>query len=118
MAGQETNETPSSEIMGSLPQNVTMESLTMEGWLPPGVLVTVSRYQAIYSVFGLLVGVVCVLGGVVLALHGVAEPSSSWVLKAFGCESELSDAGPGAIIFVVGLFVIIATRFNIVIKRK
>ncbi|HEY0074402.1 MAG TPA: hypothetical protein VGB77_09890 [Abditibacteriaceae bacterium] len=68
------------------------------------------RYQFIYSLVGLLLGLVSMIGGIILFLHGVTG-STSWVAKGLGLQSSISDAAPGAILFIVGLFVIIATRF-------
>ena len=63
------------------------------------------RYKFIYSMTGLFLGLVSMLGGIVLFLNGVAG-STSWTAKILGNESTISDAAPGAILFVVGLFVI------------
>ena len=74
------------------------------------------RYQFIYSMLGLVLGLVCVVGGVVLFLRGVSG-TISWTTKILGLESNVSDAAPGAILFIVGLFVIIITRFGTKIKK-
>jgi hypothetical protein len=60
---------------------------------------------------GLILGIICIIGGVLLFLNGVTG-SSSWTAKILGNESNLTDAAPGAILFIVGLFVIIATRYS------
>lgn len=69
------------------------------------------RYKFIYSMAGLFLGLVSMLGGIVLFLNGVVG-STSWTAKIIGNESTLSDAGPGAVLFIVGLFVIIVTRYR------
>ena len=69
-------------------------------------------YQFIYSMFGLVLGLICMLGGIVLFLRGVAG-STSWTAKFIGIESHLSDSPPGVMLFVVGLFVVWVTRFTI-----
>jgi len=69
------------------------------------------RYKLIYSMTGLVLGLVSMLGGIVLFLNGVTG-STSWTAKILGSESNLTDAAPGAILFIVGLFVVIATRYN------
>lgn len=74
------------------------------------------RYRFIYSMTGLFLGLVGMLGGIVLFLNGVAG-STSWTAKILGNESKITDAAPGAVLFVVGLFVIIATRFRVKIDR-
>jgi len=74
-------------------------------------------YKFIYSMTGLFVGLVCMLGGVALFLNGVAG-STNWTAKVLGNESTISDAAPGAVLFVVGLFVVIATRYRVTIERS
>jgi hypothetical protein len=68
-------------------------------------------YRLVYSMTGLVLGMTCVLGGILLFLHGVTG-SASWTAKILGGESNMSDAAPGAILFVVGLFIVIATRYH------
>jgi hypothetical protein len=71
-----------------------------------------SLFQFIYSVLGLVFGFACIICGVVLFLHGVAG-SSSWTMKILGSKSQISDAAPGAILFLVGLFIVYVTRFGV-----
>ena len=74
------------------------------------------RYKFIYSMSGLFLGLISMLGGIVLFLNGVAG-STSWTAKLLGTESSITDAGPGVVLFVVGLFVIIVTRYRVKIDR-
>jgi hypothetical protein len=75
-----------------------------------------SQYQLIYSLAGLVLGLVCILGGTVLFLNGVVG-STSWTAKILGAESNISDAAPGTVLFIIGLFVVLVTRFNIKVKK-
>jgi hypothetical protein len=75
-----------------------------------------SLFQFIYSLAGLVLGLVCVIGGIILFLHGVTG-STSWTAKFIGLESNISDAAPGAILFIVGLFVVWITRFDIKVRK-
>ena len=75
-----------------------------------------ARLHLIYSMSGLVLGLVCMLGGVVLGLHGVVG-STSWTAKFVGAESNISDATPGIMLFVVGLFVVLVTRFSIGVQK-
>ena len=61
------------------------------------------RYKFFYSMAALVLGLLIVLGGIVLFLNGVVG-STSWTAKIIGIESSISDAAPGAVLFVVGLF--------------
>ncbi len=72
--------------------------------------------QLIYSLAGLLFGLACVVGGIVLFFHGVAG-SSSWVGEFIGAQSKLSDAAPGTVLFVVGLVVVWLTRFAVRVRQ-
>lgn len=65
----------------------------------------------IYSVIGLILGLVCILSGVVLGLAGVVD-KTTWVASALGLSTSLTDAPPGVIVFVVGIFVVLITRFR------
>lgn len=75
------------------------------------------RYKFIYSMTGLFLGLVSMLGGILLFLNGVSG-STSWTAKILGNESTITDAAPGAVLFVVGLFVIITTRYRVKIDQS
>jgi len=72
--------------------------------------------QLIYSLAGLVFGLACIVGGILLFFHGVAG-SSSWVGEFIGVQSKLSDAAPGTVLFVVGLAVVWLTRFTVRVKQ-
>ncbi len=75
-----------------------------------------SRHQLIYSTLGLVLGLACVIGGVVLFFAGVTG-RMSWTAKFLGASSEMLDAAPGAVLFVVGLFVVFVTRYMVKSSR-
>jgi hypothetical protein len=69
--------------------------------------------KLIYSLVGLLVGLVCVIIGAILCWHGVTG-NISWTAKIVGVfDSNMSDAPPGAILFVVGLVGVWFTTFKV-----
>lgn len=72
--------------------------------------------QLIYSLAGLVLGLACVIGGILLFFHGVAG-SSSWVGQVIGVQSKLSDAAPGTVLFIVGLAVVWLTRFSVRVRQ-
>jgi hypothetical protein len=82
----------------------------------PAHLERLSKHQLIYSFAGLVLGIVCVLGGIALFLNGIIG-STSWSAKTLGAESTISDAAPGAVLFVVGLFIVFITRYILRVKR-
>ena len=73
-------------------------------------------FQFIYSLIGLLFGFACIIGGMVLFFHGVVG-SSSWTTKFIGLESEINDAAPGTILFIVGLYVVWIARFGVKVRE-
>jgi hypothetical protein len=72
--------------------------------------------QLIYSLAGLVLGLACIIGGILLFFHGVTG-SSSWVGEVIGAKGRLSDAAPGTVLFVVGLAVVWLTRFAVRVRQ-
>ncbi|HXQ39396.1 MAG TPA: hypothetical protein VN843_35680, partial [Anaerolineales bacterium] len=62
-----------------------------------------------YAMLGLILGLATIIGGVILGLHGVVG-STSWTAKLLGLESNLNDATPGVVLFIVGIFLVLLTR--------
>jgi hypothetical protein len=62
-----------------------------------------------YAKLGLLLGLAAIIGGVVLCIHGTTG-STSWSAKLLALSSEINDAVPGVVLFIVGLFMIVATK--------
>jgi len=81
------------------------------------VMKTVSGHQLFYSLAGLALGVVCILGGIWLFYAGITG-EISWTLSILGAESNLADAAPGGLLFVVGLFVVFVTRYTYKVKKS
>lgn len=73
-------------------------------------------FQLIYSLAGLVFGLACIIGGIVLFFHGVTG-STSWTSYILGLKSVVSDAAPGVILFIIGLFVVLITRYGIKIRK-
>lgn len=72
---------------------------------------TIMRYRLIYSIGGLFLGLSCIIGGVILFLRGVTG-ATSWTARFIGASSQVSDAAPGAVLFIVGLFLVWVTRYR------
>jgi hypothetical protein len=94
-----------------------LKSIILDPGLPEDVQKQAIRWQAIYSTIGLVVGLICVLGGVALFLHGIGG-KSSWVFEAFGMKSNLTDAAPGAVLFVTGAIIVALTRYVVDIRKR
>ena len=65
-----------------------------------------------YSLVGLIVGLACILVGLILGIYGAAG-HTSWTASVFGLSTNLNDAAPGVVVFVVGIFIVFITRFKI-----
>ena len=68
-------------------------------------------YQFVYSILGLMLGLACIILGVVLFLHGIAGTTKSWTASMLSLHGSIADAPAGTVLFIVGLFVIYITRF-------
>jgi len=82
----------------------------------PKTQISLAKFELFYAVAGLILGLVCILGGVVLFLHGVTG-STSWTTKILGAESTITDAAPGAVLFIVGLLFVLLTRYKYVHQK-
>ncbi len=74
------------------------------------------KFQFIYSIAGLILGLACVIGGIILFLHGITGPLANWTTTLLGIN--ISDAAPGAILFVVGLLFVWITRFSVTTSQN
>jgi hypothetical protein len=68
-----------------------------------------------YGKWGLVLGLSAIIGGCILGLNGVAG-STSWTASFLGLQSDINDAAPGVVLFVVGVFMLLVTRPKIRMK--
>jgi|GEM_PF-1944244 len=68
-----------------------------------------------YAMLALILGLTSMIGGVILGIRGVTG-STSWTAKLLGLSSTINDAAPGVVLFVVGLFMVWATRPKIKLR--
>jgi hypothetical protein len=68
-----------------------------------------------YAKLGLMLGLASIVGGVVMGLHGVGG-HTSWTASFLGLNSQINDAAPGVVLFVVGLFMIRTTKPKVNLK--
>jgi len=80
------------------------------------VITEAMRHEFWYGLVGLLLGLAAIVGGVILGIRGVVG-ATSWSARLLGLESNINDAAPGVVLFIVGLFMIIATKPRYVLKR-
>lgn len=69
------------------------------------------------SVLGMVLGLLCIIGGLGLLFWGVSG-NVSWSVKVFGFDSKLADAAPGVVLFIVGALIIYFSRFEVTIAGK
>ncbi|NSM26443.1 hypothetical protein HT094_20095 [Shewanella sp. ZOR0012] len=77
----------------------------------PETQATLAKYQLMYSVTGLFLGLAAIIGGIYLFVQGVSG-ASDWDIKLLGAESKIAQAAPGSILFIVGLFMVFITRYK------
>ena len=72
---------------------------------------SIMMFRLVYSLCGLFLGLACIIGGIAMFFGGIAG-ATKWTATILGASSEISDAAPGAVLFIVGLFIVVATRFS------
>lgn len=70
------------------------------------------RYQFIYSIVGVIFGASSMIVGSILLYLGLSG-SSSFTTKLLGADISITDAGPGTVLFIVGLLVVFITKFDV-----
>jgi hypothetical protein len=69
-------------------------------------------FQFLYSLIGLILGIVSAVGGIMLLVRGFAG-STSWSASVLGLRGDqISDTVPGAILIAFGIFLIFITRIK------
>lgn len=71
-------------------------------------------YQFIYSMFGIVAGLACVVLGLILIVNGVVS-DGHWSADVLGVR--LTDASPGIVLFVVGLLLPRVTAFSVTTQK-
>lgn len=97
-------------------QHGTTKEVNFEGEGTKEMVTTVSFYQLIYSMASLFIGLFCIIGGIALFFNGITG-NTSWTAEFLGAKSKISDAAPGVVLFIVGLFIIWVTKFNVRVKQ-
>ena len=82
------------------------------------VLNKVIESQFKYSKIGYVIGIIIILFGLILTFCGIFYPLNKISIKFLSFSFSANNATPGIILFLVGLIVIISTRFSVKIKKK
>src|ERR1700720_3645159 len=72
-----------------------------------------TQYQFFYSIGGLVLGLCCVIGGIVLFFHGVTGTTKSWTASLLGLKSSVTDVPAGVVLFTIGMFIVFITRYAV-----
>lgn len=72
-------------------------------------------YQFLYSLAGLLSGLLCVLGGLFLFVNGIVG-EGKWTADFFGVV--ISDAAPGVVLFIVGVSMAQLSKFSVRVSHR
>jgi len=90
----------------------TLNALLINGKQKDSTIKQLTKYHLIYSIIGCFLGFICIIGGVVLFIMGITG-NTNWKFSVFESKSEIVNAAPGVILFVVGLIIIFITRLYI-----
>ena len=69
--------------------------------------VRVTLYKLVYAISGLVIGIACIAVGVILILNKLTGSTIETVKR-----SELISVTPWAVLFIIGLLVIVVTRYS------
>jgi hypothetical protein len=76
------------------------------------------RYEFIYSVLGLALGMACVVFGSVLLIHlGNTANTKSWKATFLGFHSSAYGVPAGILFVLVGLFIVAITAYRLKVTR-
>jgi hypothetical protein len=70
------------------------------------------KLKFVYSIVGLVLGMACILTGLTLGLFGVIG-HTSLTASLLGFSTNLNDAAPGVVVFIVGVLMVLITRFKV-----
>jgi len=99
----------STPTTGSNPADKPITVITPTDSHSKEIILAAVRGEYLYARLGLSLGILAIIGGVILGLNGVAG-STSWTADLIGLKSQVNDAAPGTVLFIIGLFMIWATR--------
>src|SRR3954468_16296612 len=75
------------------------------------------KLKFLYSLVGLCLGLACIGAGTFLGINGVVG-HTSWTASLFGLSTNINDAAPGVIVFIVGIFFVLITRLKIKVTKQ
>jgi hypothetical protein len=106
---------PLERIDGSIPEEGADGRVKLSHSPSERLISGVIKWEYAYGMLGLVLGLSSIIGGVILGLRGVTG-STSWTAKVLGLESNVNDAAPGVVLFIVGLFWVWVTKPKVRLK--
>lgn len=80
------------------------------------VVASAVKFEYIYGMLGLVLGLASIICGMILGLNGVAG-ATSWTARLLGLESKINDAAPGVVLFIVGIFLVWITKPRVSLRK-
>lgn len=102
-------ETELKEIIKQTENNEMMGSMSIKSGNKHIPIPDIVIHEYKYARYGLILGGICIFLGCLLCLNHFVG-TTSWTAKILGAESRISDAAPGVVLFIVGLFIIMITK--------
>lgn len=82
------------------------------GSVSPSVAKLIVRNRLIYSLCGLAIGVLCLVGGILVFFSGIPG-DTDWSIGSLLAHFELSMSTPGVVLIFVGMVIIGITRYSV-----
>jgi len=82
------------------------------------VIIKAIDSQFRYSIVGYVIGGIIIVFGIFLTLLGIYLPLNNISLKFLSLYISIDNATPGIILFLIGLVIIVSTRFSVKVKKK
>lgn len=100
-------------------RHATTETQTLASAQPATTIQQLIKYQFIYSMTALILQLACMIIGGWLGISGAVGHTSftAQVLSEIGLKVQMTDAGPGTVLFLVGLLTLPFTRFDVKVDK-
>jgi hypothetical protein len=93
----------------------SVEEVEVPPDIDPEVIKEAVRAQRTVSIIGYVVGGIAVLAGIAIFALGLSE-AIEWEIEGFGLSSKVQTSAAGVVIAIIGLLVIMVSRFSVRIR--
>lgn len=98
-------------------RKIRLQKLTVPSGLSEEFWQKALNKSFVYSIIGLICGLILAVFGLVLFLNGITSETSNLFMKVLGLNTGLEDFPAGMGFLVMGIVLIFVTRFNIQAMR-